>query len=228
MDGIDTIIWDWNGTLLNDVDICIDVINKLLQKRNQNPLSKDRYREIFTFPVKDYYTKAGFDFSVEPFDKIAIEFIDLYHDNLKNANLFPEVVKVLDTFKGNGFRQYMLSAMEHESLISSVKNKGIFDYFHGVSGIQDHFAASKIDMAKKFMGELAIDKNRCCLIGDTIHDYEVANELGINCLFVSNGHQSFDRLVSTEGNVVTDLYHTLAYFKINHFDIIFNSNEESK
>ena len=228
MEGVDTIIWDWNGTLLNDVELCINVINELLFKRNHRPLDKDRYREIFTFPVRDYYAKAGFDFSKEPFDKIAIEFIEGYHKNLKRADLFGNAMHILRSFRENGFRQYMLSAMEHESLIASVKNKGIFNYFHGISGIHDHFAASKIDMAKKFMQELAIDKDCCCLIGDTIHDYEVANELGIRCLQVANGHQSFERLAATGCQVVTDLNETLSYFKINHFDIICNSHEESK
>ena len=181
MESVDTIIWDWNGTLLNDVELCINVINELLLKRNHRPLDKDRYRDIFTFPVRDYYNEAGFDFSKEPFDKIAIEFIMSYHEKLKNASIFPEVINVLRSFKENGYRQYMLSAMEHESLINSVKEKGIYDYFEGISGIHDHFAESKIIMAKKFVKELAIHKDRCCLIGDTIHDYEVANELGIRC-----------------------------------------------
>ncbi len=218
MKGVNTIIWDWNGTLLNDVDICIDVINELLVSRNHMPLNRDRYREIFTFPVRDYYTKAGFDFSNEPFDKIAIEFIKFYHEKLNKASIFPEVIHVLRSFKENGYRQYMLSAMEHESLVWSVKEQGIYDYFHGISGIHDHFAESKLDMAKKFVKEIIINKDQCCLIGDTIHDYEVANELGIRCLQVANGHQSFERLNTTGCRVVTDLGETLPYFKINHFD----------
>ena len=228
MKGVDTIIWDWNGTLLDDVDICVDVINELLVSRNHQPLNKNRYREIFTFPVKDYYSEAGFDFSKEPFDKIAIEFIDKYHENLQKASLFQDVSHVLSSFRENGFRQYMLSAMEHQSLLNSVKEKGISGFFQDISGIHDHFAKSKIDMAKKFMQELAIEKDRCCLIGDSIHDYEVANELGVACVLVANGHQSYERLVTSGCQVVSGLKETLQYFKINHFDIIHNSNEESK
>jgi len=228
MVGVDTIIWDWNGTLLNDVELCIDVINELLVKRNHKLLNKDLYRKIFTFPVRDYYNKAGFDFSDEPFDKIAIEFIKSYHEKLKNARIFPEVINVLRSFKENGYRQYMLSAMEHESLVNSVKGKGIYAYFDGISGIHDHFAESKIIMAEKFVKELAIHKDRCCLIGDTVHDFEVANELGIRCLQVANGHQSYERLAATGCQVVTNLIETLSYFKINHFNIICNSNEDSK
>jgi phosphoglycolate phosphatase len=219
MKGVNTIIWDWNGTLLNDVDICIDVINELLVSRNHMPLNRDRYREIFTFPVRDYYTKAGFDFSNEPFDKIAIEFIELYHKKLVKADIFQEVIAVLEAFKRNNFRQFLVSAMEHDSLVKSVKDKGIYDFFDNISGIHNHFAESKVDMAKKFVKELTIHKYQCCLIGDTIHDYEVANELGIRCLQVANGHQSFERLNTTGCRVVTDLGETLPYFKINHFDL---------
>jgi len=98
MEGVDTIIWDWNGTLLNDVDICIDTMNQLLGKRKYKPLNKYRYLEIFTFPVRNYYSKAGFNFSSEPFDKIAIEFIDIYQEKLKSASVFPEVRYVLRSF----------------------------------------------------------------------------------------------------------------------------------
>lgn len=213
MVNVDTIIWDWNGTLLNDVDICVGVINDLLVNRNIQPLDKNRYREIFTFPVKDYYSTAGFDFSKESFDEIAIEFIEKYHEQLKNAGLFSEVAQVLKAFKERGNTQYMLSAMEHESLISSVRNSGISDYFREISGIQDHFAKSKIDMAKKFMKECNINNKACCLIGDTLHDYEVAKELKVHCILVANGHQSYERLEDSGCEVVTDLNETLKYFK---------------
>jgi phosphoglycolate phosphatase len=81
MQGINTIIWDWNGTLLDDVDMCIESINILLKRRNLDMLSRKRYRDIFTFPVRDYYETAGFNFSKEPWDKVAHEFIDLYFKN---------------------------------------------------------------------------------------------------------------------------------------------------
>ena len=63
------IIWDWNGTLLDDVELCINSMNLLLKERNLQALTIDRYREIFTFPVKEYYQKAGFNFKTENFEK---------------------------------------------------------------------------------------------------------------------------------------------------------------
>lgn len=219
MNDIDTIIWDWNGTLLNDIEICIDSINVLLTNRNHKPLTGDRYKDIFTFPVKEYYIKAGFDFMHEPFDKIAIEFIDIYHEKLKDAVIFPEVIPVLKAFNKNNYKQLMVSAMEHKSLIKSVKEKSIYEYFDKISGIENYYAVSKVDNARKLVTELNLDLTKTCLIGDTIHDYEVAKDLGIYCLLIANGHQSFKRLKQSGCIVIEKLTDVLNVFRINHADI---------
>jgi phosphoglycolate phosphatase len=218
MHGVDTIIWDWNGTLLNDVDMCIESINFLLQERNLKPLSRKQYRDIFTFPVRNYYEIAGFDFERESWDQVAHEFMDLYFSKLDKAAVFPDASMVLDSFQQRGFRQFMVSAMKHESLISSVKGKGLYGYFEDISGIQDHFASSKVDMAGRFVREKKLNLKKTCLIGDSIHDHEVAEELGICCLLVAHGHQSFERLKETGCEVIHDLQETLKSFRINNID----------
>lgn len=85
--GYKHIIWDWNGTLLDDVEVVINIMNSLLEKREMTVINKDRYLEIFDFPVKNYYTKLGFDFSLEPFEKIANEYVELYRDAYHTCNL---------------------------------------------------------------------------------------------------------------------------------------------
>ncbi|MBN2174905.1 MAG: HAD family hydrolase [Bacteroidales bacterium] len=213
------IIWDWNGTLLNDVDICLDCINHLLESRNHPKLIIEKYKQIFTFPVQDYYVKAGFDFSREPFDIIAMEFIDLYRQKLPLAKIFPETTEVLNVFKRNHYRQVMISAMEHNSLINSVKEKGLENYFDIISGIGDHFAVSKLENARNIIAQLGSEHNNTWMIGDTCHDFEVANDLGLNCLLVANGHQAYDRIKNSDCQVVEDLRETIRFFKLNHLEI---------
>lgn len=191
---INTIIWDWNGTLLNDTDICLGSMNDLLKKRNLPALSLQRYREIFNFPVRNYYASAGFDFTVENFDVVAIEFMNLYFERVSRAGIFAEARNVLSELRTRAFTQVLISAMEHESLVTSVKEKGLFEYFDHISGINDHFADGKIENAKKIVNDLKLDPTKTLMIGDTIHDFEVAGELGIACLLVTNGHQSAERL----------------------------------
>ncbi|MEN8118654.1 MAG: HAD hydrolase-like protein, partial [Bacteroidota bacterium] len=107
-----SIIWDWNGTLLNDLDFCISTINTLLKNRNLDLLDRETYKEVFSFPVKDYYAAIGFDFSKEDFAVPAREFIDLYDNGVKNCSLHPSAIEVLAWFQKKGIRQFVLSAMK--------------------------------------------------------------------------------------------------------------------
>lgn len=199
------IIWDWNGTLLNDIEICIRSMNRLLEKRSLPILGQDLYRQIFTFPVKDYYRKAGFDFEVESFEKPALEFIQHYYSMLDEAKLFPGIVPVLNHFKSNGFYQSVLSAMEHDSLIKSLKDKGIHSFFDDVSGIDDHFAHSKLENGFNLLRRMEFQAGEIILIGDTLHDLEVAQNLGIDCILIANGHQSAARLREKTKHVIEDV-----------------------
>jgi len=188
------IIWDWNGTLLDDVHICIDGINSLLSKRQLPVLHTAMYKDIFTFPVKDYYEKAGFDFNMEPFDIPAMQFIDYYREHINNAHLFPEVLEVLDHFKKEGFQQSILSAMEHDFLHQSIKDKNIYAYFDHITGINNHYAESKTLKARNLLDLMKADPEQTIIVGDTIHDYEVAEEIGCRVILVTQGHQSESRL----------------------------------
>jgi phosphoglycolate phosphatase len=194
MNKFDAIIWDWNGTLLDDVNICIESMNHLLAERGRSLLSRLSYREIFTFPVRNYYELAGFDFQYESFDDVAIEFIDLYRERIRHCSMFPDAQPVLQWFSRRNFSQYLISAMEHQFLMESLLNFGIKKYFKAFTGIHDHYANGKLAMAENFISENGINPARTLLIGDTLHDFEVAEKLGLQCLLVAGGHQSETRL----------------------------------
>ena len=200
-----TIIWDWNGTLLDDVDICLASINAMLKARNLPGLTLASYREVFTFPVIEYYKKVGFDFSLEPWEPVAMEFINLYLHALPACGLTTFAVETLEKFKNKGYRQAIVSAMQHEELIKSVTNLGIYPYFDFIGGIGDHYGGGKIENARNYLAESGLDPMQTTLIGDTIHDSEVANELQCNCILVATGHQSVPRLRETGRRVIADL-----------------------
>ncbi|HPR60597.1 MAG TPA: HAD hydrolase-like protein, partial [Prolixibacteraceae bacterium] len=86
-DSVTTIIWDWNGTLFDDTDICIESINNLLIERGLERIDRKRYLEVFDFPVRDYYQRIGFDFDKEPFEIPALKFIDNYFAKVQQASL---------------------------------------------------------------------------------------------------------------------------------------------
>ena len=202
---IDTIIWDWNGTLLNDTTLCVDAMNSMLTERGKSNVSVAQYRDYFTFPVKDYYSRIGWDFEEEPFDKIGIEFMDLYFQDLEKADLQDDTIDALEFFKEKGVAQYVLSAMEEQSLISSIKKKGIFDYFSAITGINDHYANGKIASAGRLIRKIASNPEEIVLIGDTLHDLEVANHFNLRCFLIAKGHQSKEKLGESGGPVFDSL-----------------------
>lgn len=200
-----SIIWDWNGTLLNDLDFCISTINTLLERRNLKLLTPDSYKACFSFPVKDYYQTIGFDFNKEDFEIPAKEFIDIYDHGVKNCSLHYSAIQTLNYFKEKGIRQFVLSAMKEDMLKQTLKQQGIFEYFEGVAGLSDHYAVSKIERGQQLIEKYNINKQTTTIIGDTIHDFEVAEQLNINCILVADGHQSIDRLLNTGTKVIESL-----------------------
>lgn len=199
------IIWDWNGTLLDDLEVCVASINRLLNKRKIAPLNIPRYLEIFTFPVKDYYLTAGFDFTEETFETVAVEFMEHYLQLVRTSGLHSGVEKTLSYFRDSGRSQIILSAMEKTELMKLVKELRIEDYFTNIFGIDDHLANGKLSLALAAIEKTGFTREETCLIGDTLHDAEVARELGIHCLLVADGHQSEKRLRTSGYPVIRSL-----------------------
>ena len=206
------IIWDWNGTLLDDINICIDIMNEILDKRGLGALSGKKYQRIFQFPVIEYYRQLGFDFNKDSFEDLSVEFIDAYHKKLKKAKLFEHAIDILKDFKSRNYLQIIISAMKQDDQEESLKDKDVREFFDYVIGLDDHYADSKIDFALHFMRKNNIYAEKAVLIGDTVHDSEVAAALGCKCLLVANGHQSYDRLAVAGVPVKRSLKGILEFF----------------
>jgi phosphoglycolate phosphatase len=176
------------------MQVCIDCMNAMLKERNLPLIGLKRYRDIFSFPVRDYYLSLGFDFNKEPFEIPAHQFIDLYRTHLHLAPLQPDAIKILEFFRKHQFQQVILSAMEQEFLEETLESKGILGYFDLVAGIKNHLGDGKLEMAVELVEILDKKPDELVLIGDTVHDYEVAQGLGIRCILITEGHQSYKRL----------------------------------
>ena len=188
------IIWDWNGTLLNDAWLCVEVMNQMLGERGLPLIDLEIYQRIFDFPVKSYYQTLGYDFEKESFEKVGMEFMVLYNERQKESELHPEVITVLEQIKERGYIQSILSAREQVELRTETKERKVDSFFHLVYGLDDHFAHGKTDVGFLLLEKLNIPREQILFIGDTRHDSEVARELGIDCILVPNGHHSLERL----------------------------------
>jgi phosphoglycolate phosphatase len=210
-----TIIWDWNGTLLNDLHICVESINAMLLARKLPALTPEAYREVFTFPVIEYYKVVGFNFEREPWEDTAMEFMSLYFSKLPSCVLAPGAREALDYFSSRGYSQAIISAMQHDALIESVTKLGIASYFDYIGGINDHYADGKIENAVRFFESRGVNSGNILMIGDTIHDAEVASQLKCRCILAAAGHQSYGRLAATGLQVIRSLKEIPSLFTDN-------------
>lgn len=198
------IIWDWNGTLFNDAELCMDIMNVLLRAYGRTEISFERYRSIFTFPLIHYYKAAGHDISNGNFEKVGAEFIDHYEKRKYEAELHHGVKEILELFQSKGKKQYMLSAYTHEHLEKLLEHYGIADYFENIQGNDNIYADGKMNLAKQMIEKIG-DRNSIIMIGDTLHDYEIAEEFGVRCCISTSGHQSEERFVNTSAELVPSI-----------------------
>ena len=194
-------IWDWNGTLVDDTWLFVDIMNGVLKDRNLEGITLDDYRNVFDFPVEDYYIKLGFNFSEEAFETAGLDFIKIYDGRKFEPKLFDDTIPTLNTLKNLGCTHSILSAQNLSTLTQSVEYYKLTGMFDSISGLNDHYAIGKIKQGKKLITDSQYNPNEVIMIGDTEHDYVVADAMGVRCFLMDRGHNSTSRLQSKQSEV---------------------------
>ncbi len=196
------IIWDWNGTLLDDVDMVVGAISDVLAEHSRPPLTREEYTALFRFPVADYYKDLGFDFEKVPFETISERFVHFYMERILTCNLHEGVPEILDYVQKSGATQSILSAAHEESLLRHLDHYEIRGYFHHVFALSDHNAKGKLERGRELIKASGHAPEETLLIGDTDHDLEVGHALGIDVVLLGDGHQSYERLTPIHHKVI--------------------------
>jgi phosphoglycolate phosphatase len=196
------VIWDWNGTLVDDVDLCVSLLADELRQRQLNQVSKEKHREQFCFPIHDYYKKIGFKYTEEEFKTASIQFSRDHNKALKDCRLFEGTVEFILSLRRRGIKQSVLSATHEPLLFRQLEEFNILHLFDWVYGLSDHYATSKIHRGQHLIAQSGLDASETLLIGDTDHDLAVGKTLGIEVLLIADGHQSYERLKEIHPHVV--------------------------
>jgi phosphoglycolate phosphatase len=199
------IVWDWNGTLLDDLDLSIEIVNGMLSRRGLPTMDRERYHAVFDFPVRSYYAQLGFDTSEDSFRELSREFIGEYDRRRFETHLHTGAEAVLDATLARGMSQSILSAYKHDTLCEIVDHFGLTSRFARLSGLDDIYAHSKAELGRRCIEELRLAPRDVVLIGDTLHDFDVAGAMGVDCILVAHGHHPLDRLAAKSPNVVNNL-----------------------
>ncbi len=182
------VVWDFNGTLMDDVGISILTVNDMLEKRGMPLTDKKEYFEKIEMPIIRYYEKM-FDFNVTSLSELTREFQEGYDRYLDSASLAEGAIPLLEKLKENGVEQVIISSFPTEKIKKICEKLGISSYFSNILGADDIKAESKVERGKAYMNSLP-EGARVVAIGDLLHDHEMASSMGADCILYAGGHQS--------------------------------------
>ena len=197
------VIWDWNGTLLDDADLSISVVNEILRRRQLRELNRQRYADTFDFPVREYYVRLGI-----PADEFPVEggrFIAEYDRRVEEAPLREGALELLRDLGARGIECSVLSAARTESIEAVLESRQLRELFSEVVGLDNQYAEGKVAAGRAWLERRGLDVSSAVMVGDTTHDYEVAAAIGVRCILLESGHQCRAKLLSTGCEVLSQL-----------------------
>ncbi len=199
---VECVLWDWNGTLIDDIDVAVDVLSQTIRPISKVEITKNFYLENFKFPVIDFYKKLGIDVE-KHWDYMKDSFLKNYMASIHRVRLFEDVPEVLALFKKLKISMAVLSAMHEQTLLRHVEKEKISHFFSHIKGAEDVEAAGKVSYSRKLLKKMGAEPEKTVLVGDTLHDSDVAEKSGCRCVLISRGHNSKQRLEKS-GRIVLD------------------------
>ncbi len=200
------IIWDWNGTILDDLQLNFEVENTLLSRRGRRLIRDiDEYHEKFQFPIIKFYESLDFDLENERFEDIAREYVLEFDERFYELETFTDAESAIRDFKFKGIEQVILSQTEQRWLEKQVAFHEMDYLFTELLGARDIYVKGKVGIALEWITKNNIDTSQVLMVGDTLHDFEVAETIGCDCILIARGHQSKERLLETGAPVLDSI-----------------------
>ena len=182
------VIWDWNGTLIDDMPVSLAAVNRILADRGMDPIGEKEYYSYIDTPISKFYAHL---FYLEKTDvtRLMREFNSNYDDLLDFTEVREETRRALETVAGAGVKQIVLSACEQGKLTRLLREYGVDGYFSAVLGADDLHCGDKTDRAREYFAAAGLSPERALIVGDTLHDAQVAAAVGCGCVLLRHGHQ---------------------------------------
>ena len=206
------VVWDWNGTLFDDLDIVVAAVNVSLRAVGAGPIDADRYREVYQRPLHRFYeTLLGRPVPPEEMVSIDSDFHDAYHALLDQARLTVDARRAVDLVAARGQTQSVLSMWWHDRLLPAVRYFALDDYMLAVDGHRGPAGASKQNHLARHVEQLVrlfpgrVQSRGMTVIGDVTDDADAARAVGVGCVLYDGGSQPRAALEATGAPVASSL-----------------------
>ncbi len=205
------IIWDFNGTVLDDAYTSVLAVNEMLKARGLAQTNLEVYKKTLTMPLTEYYKSVGI--YTDDIALLSQEFRKYCKLHEKSSHIFDGVYEVISFAKACGIKNILLSSLYNEHLLEETKKYNISGWFDTISGLSDRNLGSKSDTARAILEKEGIDPKKVLFIGDLVTDAITAKELGADCVLIPNGHTDKARCIAACDNVFDTLIEVIDYVK---------------
>ncbi|MER6389852.1 HAD hydrolase-like protein [Streptomyces sp. NPDC001523] len=208
------IVWDWNGTLLHDIDAVILATNASFAEFGFAPITLETYRELYVVPVPKFYERLMGRMPTEAEWLVMDEtFHRHYWSSAETAGLAEGALELLRGWQGAGSTQSLLSLAPHDKLVPLVRTHGIDTHFLRVDGRTGPSHTTKAGHLVRHMAAMAaagVTADRTVLIGDAVDDALAAAHVGARAVLYTGGSHSRSSLESAGVPVVDTLAEAVA------------------
>ena len=196
------LVWDWNGTLLDDLDLVVRATNAAFASAGGPVVTADEHRVRFRRPIADYYAEMlGQAIDDEAFGRLDRVFHEAYRAGLTSCALAADATAAIASWPGS---QSLLSMWFHDELVPTVHTYGLTPHFTRVDGLRAAVGGGpKAEWLEKHLAELGLDGRHVVLIGDSLDDADAALSVGARCVLYTGGLSDPARL-RTSGHPVAD------------------------
>ncbi|WP_286253286.1 HAD family hydrolase [Streptomyces graminofaciens] len=206
------IVWDWNGTLFHDNEAIIGATNAAFAQLGIEPLTMERYRELYCVPVPKFYERLigrlPTDEEWEVMDEI---FHRYYAEHRVACGLTDGVPELLAGWRSAGRSQSILSMYVHDELVPLVRGFGIEPHFIRVDGRTGPSGGSKTEHMVRHLRRLGgVEAERTVVIGDAADDAVAARHVGARAVLYTGGSHSRASLEGVGVPVVDTLEEAVA------------------
>jgi phosphoglycolate phosphatase-like HAD superfamily hydrolase len=197
------LVWDWNGTLLDDLTLVVAATNTSLARVGGPAITADEHRRDFRRPISAYYEHVlGRALQPGEFDLLDDAFHDAYRHGLPGCALTHDALVAMAVWSGT---QSLLSMYHHVDLVPAVTSRGLFDRMARVDGLRGPAGGPKAPHLAEHLSALGLDGRECVLIGDSVDDATAAVELGARVVLYDGGFTHGDQLRTTGHPVAASL-----------------------
>ncbi len=198
------LVWDWNGTLLDDFTLVVAATNAALATVGGPRLTGEQHRRDFRRPVAAYYAHVlGRAVDQDEFLRLDRAFHDAYRAGLPESRLTFDALEAISAWPAT---QSLLSMFFHHELVAAVTSHGLTGRLARVDGLRDPVGGGlKAPYLQAHLAALDLSGPQCVLIGDSVDDAQAARSVGARVVLYEGGFTDPERLHATGEPVAASL-----------------------